>query len=403
MEKRLAIIEISNREVRLVIGNVVNDKPVILYQTSRPITGLISRGEIQDFNTLTQIVASLTNIEDAAIKTRLRVTDATIILPASGLSVFQADKTTNVVSSTSIIETIDIQNVISLVMKEAIPGGNEIVDIIPDYFITETGKFQQPPVGEKSNFLRLKSKVHTLPHRIVSQYRQVVEQAGIRPKRLFVAPYGIIELAKQANEFPKDYFLVDMGAETSNVSLVGNQTLFASTSFTLGGEDLVQYVAQSMQISDDDARELVELYGINERELTFKPIIAKSIINGVEVKYGPDDLNRIIVEFFVDYYFKQFDVVLEQIMKDYSRDNLSTLPIVFTGGFSSLHGFDKLAKEKFASNQSIHYLEPDAIGARSRSFSAIVGALIASSKYKGTLSDQRARVAQVDRVETKQE
>ena len=403
MEKRLAIIEISNREVRLVIGNVVNDKPVILYQTSRPITGLISRGEIQDFNTLTQIVASLANIEDAAIKTRLRVTDATIILPASGLSVFQADKTTNVVSSTSIIETIDIQNVISLVMKEAIPGGNEIVDIIPDYFITETGKFQQPPVGEKSNFLRLKSKVHTLPHRIVSQYRQVVEQAGIRPKRLFVAPYGIIELAKQANEFPKDYFLVDMGAQVSNISLVGNHSLYASMSFTLGGEDLVEFVAQEMQISNDEAREIVELYGINERQLTYKPIIAKAIINGVQVKYGPDDLNRIIIDFFSESYFKQLDVVIEQIIADYSKDNLASLPIVFTGGFSSLHGFDKLAKEKFSSNQSLHYLEPDALGVRNPSFSALVGALLASSKYKGTLSDQRARVATVDRVDNKQQ
>ena len=62
MEKRLAIIEISNREVRLIIGNVVNDKPVILYQTARPVTGLLSRGEIVDMPTLTQIVASLANV-----------------------------------------------------------------------------------------------------------------------------------------------------------------------------------------------------------------------------------------------------------------------------------------------------------------------------------------------------
>ncbi len=403
MERRLAVIEISNREVRLIIGNVVNDKPIILYQTSRPVTGLLSRGEIVDFQTLTQIISSLANIADANIRLRFHVTDATVILPASGLSVFSADKTTNVVSSTSIIEKIDIQNVLSLVTKEPIPGGNEIVDIIPDYFITETGKYQEPPVGEKSNFLRLRSKVYTLPERIVSQYKQAIEQAGIRAKRLFVAPYGIIELAKQSNEFPKDYFLVDMGAEVSTISLVGNQSLFGSSSFTLGGDDLINFVAQEMQISIDSARELVELYGINERELSFKPTIASSIINDVQVNYGPNDLNRIIADFFTNYYFKQFDVVMSQIVNEYARDNISTLPIVFTGGFSSLHGFDKIAKEKFVNNQSIHYLQPDAIGARSPSLSALVGALLASSKYKGSLSDQRARVAQVERLETKPE
>jgi len=403
MEKRLAVIEITNREVRLIIGDVVNDKPVILYQTSRPIPGLISRSEIIDDTTLTQIISSLANIEDPKIRMRLHITDATIILPASGLAVFGADKTTNVVSPTSIIQTIDIQNVISLIEKEAIPGGNAIVDIIPDCFITETQKFAEPPVGKKSNFLRLRAKVHTLPTRVIEQYKNAIERAGIRAKRIFVAPYGIIELAKQMNEFPKDYFLVDMGAETTTISLVGNQSLFASTSFTLGGDDLITFTAQEMQISNDEAREIIELYGINDRELSFKPTIARAIINDVPVKYSLDDLNRIIVDFFKDFYFKQFDVVLKQITDAYSKENLSVLPIVFTGGFSSLHGFDKLAKEKFANNQSIHYLTPNAIGVRNPSFSALVGALIASSKYKGTLSDQRARVAQVDRVETKQE
>lgn len=403
MEKRIAVIEITNREVRLIIGDVVNDKPVILYQTSRPITGLMSRGEIIDFDTLTKIISSLSNIEDSAIRMRFHVTDATVILPASGLTVFQGDKTTNVVSPTSIIETIDIQNVISLVTKDPIPNGNMIVDIVPDFFLTDSNKFVEPPVGQKSNSLSLRAKVHTLPERIVDQYKSAVETAGIRPKRLFVAPYGIIELAKHTNEFPKDYFLVDMGGEVSTISLVGNQSLFASSSFTLGGEDLVKFVAEEMKISHDTAREIVELYGINERELSFKPTIAQAIINEVEVKYTPDDLNRVIVDFFNEYYFKQFDVSMKQIVDGIKGGNVTSLPIVFTGGFSSLHGFDRLAKEKFVNNQSIHYLAPEAIGARHPSFSALVGALLASSKYKGTLSDQKARVAPVEREAVKQD
>ena len=403
MEKRIAVIEISNREVRLIIGDVVNEKPVILYQTSRPITGLISRGEIVDMTTLSQIIASLSNIADEKIKTRLRVAEATIIVPPSGLSVYQADKTTNVVSQMSIIETIDIQNVISLVLKEAIPGGNEIVDVIPDFFQTKNGKSITPPLGEESNFLTLKCKIHTLPSRIVEQYKEVVENAGVRAKRIFVSPYAIIELAKQTNEFPKDYFLVDMGAQTSNISLVGSHTLYASNSFTLGAEDLINYVKDEFQIPFDEAQELIELYGINERQLTFRPVIASTIIDGVSITYSPEDLNNVIVDFFVNQYFRQFDVTLKKIVEEYSRDSLNSLPIIFTGGFSKLHGFDRLAKEKFSDHQSINYLEPDVIGARGASYSALVGALIASSKYKGNLSDQRARVAQVDRVETKEE
>lgn len=402
MEKRLAVIEISNKEVRLLIGDVINDKPIISYCASRSIVGLISRGEIVDPTTLSQIIASLTTITDKAANKNYRVTDATVILPPSGLSVYQGDKTTNIVSTTSIIETIDIQNVISLVTKEAIPGGNQIVDIVPDMFIIEGGKKSvEPPLGQKSNFLTLKSKVYTLPTRIIEQYRKVVEAANVHAKRLFISPYGIIELIKQSHEFPKDYFLVDMGAQSTNISLVGGQSLYSSITFALGGDDLVNHVKDELVISYDDAKEIIELYGINERELSYRPTVATSNIDGMENNYSPDDLNNVIVDFFVNYYFKQFDVVIDNLIKDYNQPSLHNLPIIFTGGFSRLHGFDRLAKEKFANNQSLHYLQPDVIGARGASCTALVGALIASSKYKGTLSDQKARVAQVERLENK--
>ena len=77
-------------------------------------------------------------------------------------------------------------------------------------------------------------------------------------------------------------------------------------------------------------------------------------------------------------------------MKGYP-DNVKNLPIVFAGGLTKMFGFDSLVKDKFKSNSSIHSLEPSCIGARDTSFSAIIGAIFASSKYKGSLSDTRLK------------
>ena len=62
-----------------------------------------------------------------------------------------------------------------------------------------------------------------------------------------------------------------------------------------------------------------------------------------------------------------------------------------------MFGFDGLIKEKFVSNASIHYLEPECIGARDTSYCAIIGAIFASSKYKGSLSDTRLKSNQLER------
>ena len=116
--------------------------------------------------------------------------------------------------------------------------------------------------------------------------------------------------------------------------------------------------------------------------------------------HDPESLNSIIKEFFNEEYFGKFDTAYETLMKGYP-DNIKTLPIVFTGGLSKMIGFEHLAKEKFVQNASIHYMEPSCIGARDTSFSAIVGAIYASNKYKGSLSDTRVKNNQLQRVNEK--
>ena len=224
-------------------------------------------------------------------------------------------------------------------------------------------------------------------------YRRLLESAHIRVRRICVSSYAMAELARYNNEIPKSYVLCDLGAEVTNITLVGNSTIFETISFLCGAADLINKVANKFAIEYEDAFEIIRKYGLDERPLTYKPTIAKSNINGVEVHQDPETLNSIIKEFLRDEYFNKFDAAYETLMKGYP-DNIRNLPIVFTGGLSKMIGFESLAKEKFESNASIHYLEPTCIGARDTSFSAVIGALYASSKYKGSLSDTRIKNSQ---------
>ena len=88
-------------------------------------------------------------------------------------------------------------------------------------------------------------------------------------------------------------------------------------------------------------------------------------------------------------------------MKGY-QDNIRNLPVVFIGGLTKMFGFETLVKDKFANNASLHYLEPRCIGARDTSYSALIGAIYASSKYKGALSDTRVKSNQLQRDKDKE-
>ena len=211
-----------------------------------------------------------------------------------------------------------------------------------------------------------------------------------------VNSYAICELAKYCKDIPPSFILVDIGADLTNVTLIGNSAPFETVSFTTGASTLINKVGEKFGLAYSDALELIAKYGLDERELSYKPVIATTFVDGLETQHDPESLNSIIKEFFSEDYFVKFDNAFDTLMKGYP-DNVRNLPIVFAGGPTKMFGFDGLIKEKFVSNASIHYLEPECIGARDTSYCAIIGAIFASSKYKGSLSDTRLKSNQLER------
>ena len=58
MEEQNVVIEITDTEIRMVVGYVNNNHPHISYMVTRPINGLISNGNINDFTTFTSTVST---------------------------------------------------------------------------------------------------------------------------------------------------------------------------------------------------------------------------------------------------------------------------------------------------------------------------------------------------------
>ncbi len=398
MESRVAIVEISNTYVRVIIGGSIDGEPVIIQKAERPISGLISRGEVLDEQKIVAILSELKSIDDEKTHLIYEINDVTLVIPPVGLEIYESEKTTNVVSPSSIIDTLDISNVISLVQKEPIESDKVIVDIIPDYFKLDGDRYSiEPPIGDTSNQVYVHAKVHVMLRKYADTFKRLVESAGMRVRRICVSPYALSVYARK-HGVSKDYILVDMGAQVTNITLVGNHAPIISTHILVGGNDLSFSIAEKFNCSVEDANKLKELHGKFERELAFKPSLLRSTNpEGIEVDLYPEDLNHAIDLFFRDNYFKQIDNALMTMLKDYPPEVLK-LPLVICGGFSKLHGLEALVKEKYA-EQEVIFLDSDVLGIRHPKYLPLVGGLMCATHYKGALSDQRNKVNNIERVE----
>jgi len=396
MDKPLACLEITNDSIKLLIGYELNNQPVVLYSKEKDITGIVKDGAIADMPGLVKALGDFHNIADDVAKLKINISEICLVLPPLGLQVFQNNKTTNVVSPDGLIAKIDIANVISLVNKEAVPNGNEIVDIIPDEFVLDKGqRFVNPPIGEKSNSLTIRAKVHSLPHRIAYEYRSALNQANFRIKKSCVATYCYSELFRSYKDMPQSYVLIDIGSHITTVSLIGASAPYSSLYFPKGGDDLTQDIADGFVVSFEDAKKLKESFGYDERKISFDPLIASGAdSSGTKTDYYQKDLNQLILDFYEDYQSLLMNAI-NQLLGAYGS-RFDTLPIVLTGGASKLNGLVQLL-QKSCPKREIHYVVPRSIGARDPRYASLLGLILASGRYKGSLEDNYHGVITVSR------
>ena len=397
MDKPLVCMEISSGTIRMVVGHELNGAPIALYTKEVKVPGLFKDGELSDENLAIKALASYHTIVDEDEKLQLNITRINIVLPSIGLQVYQNDKTTNVIAMNNQIEKIDISNVVSLVHKETVPGGNQIVDIIPDEYVLDNGeRYSNPPLGKRSKSLTIKAKIHALPSHTAQLWGNLTSKAGFRVNKSCVSAYCAATLFKTYPDLPQNYLLLDIGEHVTEVSLIGGGTPYATGSFYLGGRDLTEDIMEGFGISFDEAEKVKIRYGYEPRKMKFNPPIAQGRDGADRVSpFFQKDLNNVITAFFENY-ASMLSNSVDSLLARY-QGRFDSLPIIATGGGSLLRGLPSFLKAIFPKRESL-IVAPRSVGARHPSYTNVLGLLLASSKYTGSLEDNYRGMTTVSRV-----
>jgi len=398
VSKKTAVLEISNDSAKFAIGYAIGGQAVLIYKTERPIKGLLKNGFISDPKGLLDIIKEFAHIEDEGALLKINAQNLSIIVPPLGLQIYQNTKVTNVVSPQSLIDQIDITNLNSLLMKDPIPNGNVIVDIIPDSFDLDNGKsFANPPLGERSNSIAIHAKIHTLPGSLVHDYRTVVEAAGFRVKDLSVAPYCACQLLASDKAMPENYLLLDMGARLTTLTMIGATAPYSSLFFPKGGDDLTEAIANSMGLSFVEAENIKQDYGFENRVTKFENPVAVSVDSlGKKNKFYQKSLNAVIENYFEDFNAHLLNAIGKILSRQPANQILQTMPIVAIGGGSSLRGLSELIAPSIPGRKFLPYV-PLTVGVRDPRYVNILGLMIAESHYRGTLEENYHGVSSLSR------
>ena len=379
MKEPIVALEISHKYLKMVFGFIQDNQVIVDYVRKVPLNHSVENGVVKDHLAIVKELSKNNPVVDNDYHFEHLIDNAVLVLPPYGLEIYETQQFTSVISPEKIVGELDVKNIYNIIRNKKLPVDNQLIDIIPDSFQLDNGnRYALPPIGKESSAITVHAKVHTLPKRINDEHTSCLVDSNIQVRRRVIAPFAVSELLSTYSDIPSTYFLLDIGANSTTISLVDNHQLFASRSFSWGGDNITSNIMTSFNISEKEAEKIKILYGLDKREMKFDYPVSKVSSDEGEISHTIKELNEII-EKELNAFATMVNVGLEQLAKAYNIDDYSSIPMLLIGGGSNLKGLSSFLTNKVRNPHRL--VKMKSIGARDNSLCALLGSILVNHKY----------------------
>ncbi|MDX1607603.1 MAG: type IV pilus assembly protein PilM [Candidatus Spechtbacterales bacterium] len=172
-------------------------------------------------------------------------------------------------------------------------------------------QFDWAKVDHLSTSDRTKILTVAVPNEIVEKYNRIAELAGIELTNIELETFSAARALVDSD--PDPVAILDIGARTTDVSIVDGGTVVMHHNIDSGGSKFIQVIARGMSIDHNRAKELKNRNGIQEASGQVAELIRPSI-------------DKIILE-------------VEQLIEDYVREGgRKVARIILSGGEADMPG-----------------------------------------------------------------
>lgn len=367
--KRIVIaLEFSESHIKLIVGERNEDKLYVYQSFIEPTNGLVN-GRIVDEETLLNSLNKI--IRETNKKLGISISNVVFALPSDELKILQMQESSKT-SNEYTVTDLDIERVRERCRRRNPGNGLSIVEVIPtEYFVAqpprydELTRYEKPPIGIKSDTIKLTCSVLTLPSEALTSYRSILSKVGINIKSYYLKDIASFETYK--NKLSKENVLqINIGAKTTTCSIFFKKRLSNTFKITIGSDDMTKALESQLDLSTEEAENLKIKFGsalvskcdntivYNTKSKKKNPLITDSMIATVI----EDKLNQILSSIK-----EQADAFVSY--GDYQ--------IALIGGGSALRYIEEKVNNYF--NVKANLYIPEVLGIRNGSLTSLYGLL----------------------------
>lgn len=276
----------------------------------------------------------------------------------------------------------DVKRVIQAAKVLSVPADKEIIDIIPEQFIVDGYDEIRDPVGMVGVRLEVDANLVVASCTTVQNIIRSVQRSGLNIDGIVVEPIGTSAVILNDDEKELGVALIDIGAETTDISVFKKGALIYTKVIPVGGNHITNDISMICKISSADAEKIKRQHGVANANLVKSDDVIK--INNIAGK-GEKDIYLEDIAQIMDARISEILYLVRKELEDNNLLNSLSAGVVITGGgLFNLKGIQDVAQSFFESPVRFGY--PNYIGVASPIYSAAAGIAMYALKQKKTSS-----------------
>jgi cell division protein FtsA len=237
------------------------------------------------------------------------------------------------------IKENDIKRVIRAAKIIPISSDREIIDVIPNQYIVDGCENIKDPEGMSGTRLELDALLVTAQSTFASNIMKSLNKADIKVNGIVFEPLASAAAALNVEEIEMGTALLDIGAETTNISIFKDGKLVYSEHVNLGGSTITSDIAIVMKITNSQAEQIKIKYGMKGYDSNNNTVIQVKADFNNEVTV---DLN--IVKQIIEARIEEILILLNKKIRGSGYDNAISGMVIVGGGISQFEGIEEFGK-----------------------------------------------------------
>ncbi len=362
MRKIYTSIDIGTYSIKFVVGEYFNDKINILAAHTVPSKGL-KKGLIVEPNILVDAIRD--GMKEINGMLGIEIKKVIVNVPSYNSKFLLVDGEVDIKNEHGFVTSDDVNRVIKTSVYNKLDPDYELVTVLPIEYSIDDSEGISKPVGKSGQKLEIKGIMVSTPKKNIYSVLSVIEGAGLEVVDITFSGIGDYYEVRNSNLDKKIGVVINIGHETTDVSVFNRGKLIANDVLQVGGINIEKDLAYVFGVSIFDGRTLKEKFASSHKRFCqLNEIYEVKNTIGETVKLNQLEVSEVAMSRLVE--------IMNMVKKDIrTLTNQDIGYIVLTGGVTEFKSFKNLAYEIFGKDVIIYNVTT--LGVRDNKYCTALG------------------------------